>query len=114
MAGMELPLKVVRTQITSAVDLIVQQARLRDGSRKVIGITEVQGMEGEVAVLSDIFEFNEKGMEDGKVVGELAPTGIRPKFTEKLKVHGFDLPAEVFMRPSQLGQLGGTRQRRSS
>jgi pilus assembly protein CpaF len=111
MAGMDLPLKVVRSQITSAVDLIVQQARLRDGSRKVIGITEVQGMEGDVAVLSDIFEFNEKGMEDGKVVGELAPTGIRPKFTEKLKVHGFDLPAEVFMRHSQLGQLGIARQR---
>ena len=114
MAGMDLPLKVVRSQITSAVDLIVQQARLRDGSRKVIGITEVQGMEGDVAVLSDIFEFNETGMQNGKVVGELAPTGIRPKFTEKLKVHGFDLPAEVFMRPSQLGQLGSTRQRRSS
>ena len=111
MAGMDLPLNVVRSQITSAVDLIVQQARLRDGSRKVIGITEVQGMEGEVAVLSDIFKFNEQGMEDGKVVGELAPTGIRPKFTEKLKVHGYDLPAEVFMRRPQLEQLGIARHR---
>ena len=111
MAGMDLPLNVVRAQITSAIDVIVQQARLRDGSRKVTGITEVQGMEGEVAVLSDIFVFNEKGMQDGKVVGELAPMGIRPKFTEKLKVHGYDLPAEIFMRPSQLEQLGVARKR---
>jgi pilus assembly protein CpaF len=101
MAGMDLPLKVVRAQIASAVELIVQQARLRDGSRKVIGITEVQGMEGDVVVLSDIFLFQEKGMEDERVVGDLAPTGIRPKFTEKLEVHGFDLPADVFMRPRQ-------------
>lgn len=111
MAGMDLPLNVVRSQITSAVDLIVQQARLRDGSRKVIGITEVQGMEGEVAVLSDIFTFHEQGMQNGKVVGELAPMGIRPKFTEKLKVHGYDLSAEVFMRRPQLEQLGVARQR---
>jgi pilus assembly protein CpaF len=111
MAGMELPLKVVRAQITSAVDLIVQQARLRDGSRKVIGISEVQGMEGDVAVLSDIFTFDEKGMQDGKVVGELVPVGVRPKFTEKLEVHGYDLPPEVFMHPTQMEQLSNTRRR---
>jgi pilus assembly protein CpaF len=111
MAGMELPLKVVRAQITSAVDLIVQQARLRDGSRKVTGISEVQGMEGDIAVLSDIFAFDEKGMQDGKVVGELVPVGVRPKFTEKLEVHGYDLPPEVFMRPSQMEQLSTARRR---
>jgi pilus assembly protein CpaF len=111
MAGMELPLKVVRAQITSAIDLIVQQARLRDGSRKVIGITEVQGMEGDVVVLSDIFVFKEKGMQDDRVVGELLPTGIRPKFTEKLEVHGYDLPADVFMTRAQQEQLGNTRRK---
>jgi pilus assembly protein CpaF len=111
MAGMELPLKVVRSQIASAIDLIVQQARLRDGSRKVIGITEVQGMEGDVVVLSDIFLFKEKGMQDDRVVGELLPTGMRPKFTEKLEVHGYDLPADVFMSPAQQEQLGNSRRR---
>ena len=75
MAGMDLPLKVVRAQIASAVDLIVQQARLRDGSRKVINITEVQGMEGDIIVLGDIFVFKETGMEDGKVMGELVANG---------------------------------------
>jgi pilus assembly protein CpaF len=98
MAGMDLPLKVVRAQIASAVDLIVQQARLRDGSRKVINITEVQGMEGDIIVMGDIFTFKETGMEDGQVLGELEPTGLRPKFSEKLEVAGFYLPPEIFMR----------------
>jgi pilus assembly protein CpaF len=111
MAGMDLPLKVVRAQIASAVDLIVQQARLRDGSRKVIGITEVQGMEGDIVVLSDIFVFKEKGMQDGQVIGELTPTGIRPKFSAKLEVHGYSLPAETFMTRAQLEQLTSSQRR---
>ncbi len=97
MAGMELPLKVVRSQIASAVDLIVQQARLRDGSRKVIYITEVQGMEGDVVVLSDIFVFRERGLEDERIVGDLEPTGIRPMFGPRLEAAGFRLPPEIFM-----------------
>jgi pilus assembly protein CpaF len=101
MAGMELPLKVVRAQIASAVDLIVQQSRMRDGSRKVVNITEVQGMEGDVIVMGDIFAFRETDMEDGKVMGELEPTGIRPKFSEKLEMAGFHLPPEIFMKPAQ-------------
>ncbi|HNM36779.1 MAG TPA: CpaF family protein, partial [Anaerolineales bacterium] len=81
MAGMELPLKVVRTQISSAIDLIVQQTRLKDGKRKVTAITEVAGMEGDVVVLTDIFKFNQTGVtQDGQVLGELQPTGIRPNF----------------------------------
>jgi pilus assembly protein CpaF len=99
MAGMDLPLKVVRAQISSAVDLIVQQARLRDGSRKVTNITEVQGMEGDVIVMGDIFAFREVGIEDGRVVGQLEPTGIRPKFSERLEVAGFRLPPEIFTKP---------------
>ncbi|RPJ39638.1 MAG: response regulator [Planctomycetaceae bacterium] len=111
MAGMELPLKVVRSQIASAIDLIVQQARLRDGSRKVIGITEVQGMEGDVVVLSDIFMFKETGMQNDRVVGELLPTGIRPKFTETLEVHGYNLSADIFMTRAQQEQVGNSRRR---
>lgn len=111
MSGMELPLKVVRAQIASAIELIVQQARLRDGSRKVIGISEVQGMEGDTIILSDIFVFQDTGMKDGSVTGDLVPTGIRPKFTEKLEIHGHHLPADVFMTPAQLEQLSPTRRR---
>jgi pilus assembly protein CpaF len=97
MASMDLPIKVVRSQIASAVDMIVQQARLRDGSRKVTNVTEVQGMEGDVIVLSDIFAFKEEGMEDGRVQGELVPTGIRPRFGSRLEAAGFHLGSEVYM-----------------
>ncbi|MCX6028724.1 MAG: CpaF family protein [Chloroflexi bacterium] len=99
MAGMDLPLKVVRAQISSAINLIVQQARLRDGSRKVTNITEVQGMEGDIIVLGDIFAFKETGMKDGKVMGNLEPTGIRPKFSERAEAAGQSLPAELFSTP---------------
>lgn len=97
MAGMDLPLKVVRQQISSAVDLIVQQTRLKDGQRKVTSITEVAGMEGEVVVLTDIFKFNQSGVSaDGKVIGELTATGIRPIFTPRLEAAGYKLGAELF------------------
>jgi len=96
MAGMDLPVKAIRGQIASAVNLIVQVRRLHDGSRKVIKITEVQGMEGDVVVLSDIFEFEERGIKDDRVVGELEPTGIRPKFTPRLQAAGYELHAGVF------------------
>ncbi|MBK9779285.1 MAG: CpaF family protein [Anaerolineales bacterium] len=100
MAGMDLPLKVVRQQISSAIDLIVQQTRLKDGKRKVTAITEVAGMEGDVVVLTDIFKFNQTGVtQDGQVLGELRPTGIRPNFTPRLEAAGFKLGAEVFMAP---------------
>ncbi len=97
MAGMELPLKVIREQVASAIDLIVQQSRLRDGSRKVTAITEVAGMEGDTIVLTDIFKFDQTGIaQDGKVLGELKPTGIRPLFSPRLEVAGFKLGPEVF------------------
>ena len=97
MAGMDLPLKVVRQQVSSAVDLIVQQTRLKDGQRKVTAVTEVAGMEGDVIVLSDIFKFNQKGVTtDGKVLGEISATGIRPNFTPRLEAAGFKLSAEIF------------------
>jgi pilus assembly protein CpaF len=100
MAGMDLPLQVVRKQIASAIDLIVQQARLRDGSRKIIDITEVQGTDGNTVTLQDIFTFVEDGEEDGKVIGRFEPTGIRPKFDTRLKVYGFNLPGTLFLKRS--------------
>jgi pilus assembly protein CpaF len=97
MAGMDLPLSVVRRQVVSAIDLVVQQARLRDGTRKIVAITEVERMEGETPVMQDIFVFEDQGQQDGKVIGRLKPTGIRPTFTERLIARGFDLPASMFM-----------------
>lgn len=97
MAGMDLPIKVIRQQVSAAVDLIIQQTRLKDGSRKVTAITEVAGMEGDTIVLTDIFKFEQTGMStDGKVVGQLKPTGIRPLFTPRLESAGFKLPPEIF------------------
>jgi pilus assembly protein CpaF len=97
MAGVELPIKVVRQQISSAIDLIVQLSRLKDGSRKVTSITEVAGMEGDTIILTEIFRFEQTGVTvDGKVVGQLKPSGIRPLFTPRLEAAGFKLPPEVF------------------
>jgi len=98
MAGMDLPLKVVRQQISSAVDLIIQQTRLKDGSRKVTAITEVAGMEGDTVVLTDIFKFEQTGMgENNTILGELKATGIRPIFSPRLEASGFKLSGEIFM-----------------
>jgi pilus assembly protein CpaF len=96
MAGMDLPLRAIREQVASAVDLIVHQDRMRDGSRRITSITEVQGMEGDVIVMQDIFTFEYEGFEDGRVVGRLKPTGIRPKFMPRLEVANVHLPPSVF------------------
>jgi pilus assembly protein CpaF len=96
MAGMDLPAKAIREQIASAVDMIVQQSRLRDGSRKVTYCTEVQGMEGDVVVLSDIFVFEQLGIENGKIIGRLKPTGVRPKFYERIENAGITLSPTIF------------------
>ena len=96
MAGMDLPVSVIRRQIASAVNLIVQQSRLRDGSRKITNISEIVGMEGSTVVMTDLFRFEEQGMENGKLVGDLVSTGIRPQFMDKLKAHGFKLGPDVF------------------
>ncbi len=104
MAGMELPLKVVRQQISSAVDLIIQQTRLKDGSRKVTAITEVVGMEGDTVVLTDVFKFEQTGVgENNKILGELKATGIRPLFSPRVEAAGFKLSGEIFM-PGTLGR----------
>jgi pilus assembly protein CpaF len=96
MAGVELPLRAIREQIASAVDLIVHQSRLKDGTRKIVNITEVQGMEGDVIVMQDVFVFDQTGVVDGRIQGKLKPTGIRPKFVEKFEVMGIHLPPGLF------------------
>ncbi|MBP2656040.1 MAG: type secretion system protein [Firmicutes bacterium] len=97
MAGMELPVRAIREQISSAIDLIVQQSRLRDGSRRITHLTEVQGMESDVVVMQDIFTFVQKGKdENNKIIGEFKATGIRPKFLDKLSAAGINIPNEIF------------------
>jgi pilus assembly protein CpaF len=96
MAGMDLPVRAIREQISSAVDVIVHEERFRDGTRKVVNVTEVQGMEGDVIVMQDVFAFEQTGIEGGKVIGRLKPTGIRPKFMDKIEAVNIHLPANVF------------------
>jgi pilus assembly protein CpaF len=104
MAGMDLPMRAIREQIASAIDLIVHQQRLRDGTRKVINITDVTGMEGEVITMTDIFVFEQVGYENNKVVGRLRPTGLRPKFMEKIEAAGIHLPPSIFSPGSASGK----------
>jgi len=96
MAGMDLPVRAIREQVASAIDLIIHQERMRDGSRKVVNITEVSGMEGDVITLTDIFVFEQSGYENGKIVGRLRATGLRPKFMDKIEAAGIHLPASIF------------------
>ena len=103
MSGLEIPLSVIRRQIASAIDLIVHQSRFRDGSRRIVRVTEVQGMEGEVIVMQDIFAFQENGVgQEEKCLGEIRPTGVRPRFDRRLELAGFELPAKMFMSGMQL------------
>jgi pilus assembly protein CpaF len=97
MTGINLPEKAMRFMISSALDMIIQVARLSDGSRKITAITEVVGMEGDVITLQDIFIFERKGIDkNGKVLGRFRATGIRPKFADRLEVAGFSVPEEIF------------------
>lgn len=97
MAGMELPLKVIRQQVASAVDLIVHQSRLKNGPRKITAISEVSGMEGDTIVMTDIFKYDQTGVTpDGSVIGQFKPTGIRPMFSPRLEAVGYKLSAELF------------------
>jgi pilus assembly protein CpaF len=96
MAGMDLPSRAIREQIASAINLIVHQERLRDGSRHITYVTEIQGMEGDVITMTDLFVFEQTGIENGRVVGRLRPTGLRPKFMDRIEASGIHLPASVF------------------
>jgi len=97
MAGMDLPLRAIREQIASAFDLIVHLGRLSDGSRKIVQIAEVQGMEGDTIVMQDIFQFVQTTVENGKVQGYFTPTGVRPKFYARLEAAGLFIQPSTFM-----------------
>jgi pilus assembly protein CpaF len=103
MSGMDLPSRAIREQVAAAIHLIVQVSRLSDGSRRVVSVSEVQGMEGNVVVLQDLFTFQQKGVgEGGKVLGTMQATGMVPKFLEKFNAAGVHLPAEIFKRMAEV------------
>ncbi len=96
MAGMDLPIRAIREQVSSAVHMICHLERMRDGTRKVVSITEVQGMEGDVITMTDLFIFEQTGMEAGRVIGRMRPTGLRPKFMDRIEAAGLQLPPSIF------------------
>lgn len=102
MSGIELPVRAIREQVASALDLIVQIGRLRDGTRRIVKISEVNGLEGDIITLTDLFEFDMgAGVDDdGRFIGSLAATGLRPHFGDRLSDEGIDLPAELFRAPT--------------
>jgi pilus assembly protein CpaF len=97
MAGFDLPAKAIREQIASALNVVIQLSRMSDGSRKLVNVSEVTGMEGDVVVMQDIFVFEKRGLDrDGKVAGEYRATGVRPKFLDAVQASGIHLPAGIF------------------
>jgi pilus assembly protein CpaF len=108
MAGIELPVKAIRQQIVGAINIFCQLARLRDGSRRVVSITEITGMEGETVTMQEIFVFESQGAgPDGKIIGQFKPTGIRPKILDRMFTMGLPLPAEIqalFPDPRMMAQ----------
>jgi pilus assembly protein CpaF len=104
-SGVDLPIKALREQIAGSIDVIIQQTRLKDGTRKIVNITEVQGMEGEIIVLQDIFSFKQEGLNsEGKIIGRLVPTGVRPKFYDRLEASGIQIPSSVFIENEEWRQ----------
>jgi pilus assembly protein CpaF len=102
MAGLDMPQRSVRSQIASAIDVVVQLSRLSDGRRKLVSLQEITGMEGEIVTMQEIFTFERLGIDaDSNVLGEIVPTGVRPKFAEKLKLAGYPLPANLFERQAR-------------
>ena len=96
MAGMDLPVRAIREQISSAIDLVCHQERMRDGTRKIVNVTEVSGMEGDVITMTDIFVFEQSAIENGKIIGRLRPSGLRPKFMDQIEASGIHLPPSIF------------------
>jgi pilus assembly protein CpaF len=96
MAGLELPLRAIREQVSSAIELVIHMERMRDGTRKVVHVAEVQGMEGDVILMQDLFLFDQTGIQNGRVIGSLKSTGLRPKFAEKFAINNIELPIEIF------------------
>ena len=99
MAGMDLPERAIREQISSAINVVVHLSRMSDGTRKIVQVSEITGMESSTIVMQDIFKYERKGIgPDGRVLGEFQPTGVRPWFMEKLKISGFEVPPHIFER----------------
>jgi pilus assembly protein CpaF len=97
MTGMRLSDRAMRQQISSAINLVIQVARLSDGTRRVTSISEITGMEGETITMQDVFIYERKGVDkDGRVIGKFRPTGVRPRFAERLKIYGLQLPRSFF------------------
>jgi pilus assembly protein CpaF len=96
MAGMDLPVRAIREQVSSAIDMIIHQDRLRDGTRKITYLTEVLGMEGDVITTTDLFNFEQAGIENGQIIGMLRPSGLVPKFMDKIRASGINLPTSIF------------------
>ncbi len=110
MAGMDLPIQTVRKQIASAINLVVQLSRMRDGTRKIIQVTEIAGTEGDTIVMQDLFKFVDQGEKNGKVLGEFEPGGLRSQYTDRLKIYGFNLSPKTFMK-TMPSTNGDTRRR---
>jgi len=103
MSNLNLPDTAIRRQIAAALDVVVQMSRMSDGTRKIVNISEITGMEGDIVTMQDIFAFRKRGIrEDGEVLGDFMPTGIRPRFSERLLVSGIQLPMAMFEAPALL------------
>jgi pilus assembly protein CpaF len=96
MAGLELPLRAIREQVSSAIELVIHMERLRDGTRRVTQVTEVQGMEGDTILMQDLFMFDQTGIQNGRVMGALKSTGLRPRFADKFAINNITLPVDIF------------------
>jgi pilus assembly protein CpaF len=107
MAGFDLPVRAIREQIAAAIDLILQVSRMPDGRRVITAVTEVQGLEGDIILLQDIFKYRTTPGSAGKATGELVATGLRPKFLDKLAESGVEVPASAFKSP--VGSQAGAR-----
>jgi pilus assembly protein CpaF len=105
MANLDLPLKSIREQIASAITIMVQLSRMRDGSRRVTHVSEIVGMEGETITMQDIFLYKQYGVDaNGKVRGDMVATGMRPRCVEKFEAEGIELPPDLFAKRSEAGQ----------
>jgi pilus assembly protein CpaF len=105
MAGFELPVRAIREQIASAINVIVQLERASDGTRRVVSVEEIQGLEGDVILLQQLFRFVPRISSDGRQVGEIEAAGLRPKFLDAIVHSGVDLPASVFQAPARAREV---------
>jgi pilus assembly protein CpaF len=109
MAGMDLPMRAIREQVAAAINVIIQLERLQDGSRRIVQVSEITGMNNDVITMSDLFVFQRQGVQEGKVIGRMVPTGIRPRFMERLQQMNITLPPQVFGAMSSLTGNGPGR-----